>query len=498
MFNDLRPDEPLLPSPLLHGSGDRVKLHFQYEPDGSLTSPQTPEGEKLRLAVDRFVTPEAISRAKQELGGLGKIVTRDALLSRLPERKYTPGTLVSGEMLFVDRNWASQGATNIEQYNSRSEAHKKAAVERKTEQMRANDQLAAPVDIREGPMTALWFGDTLVLARSITLDQREYIQGCVVDWPTIRGALATAGRDLLPNADFRPYRAEVPTLEGPNVQRLAALPIEVLPGDVPVDPPGGVSPLRVTLYVAWGCMALVALGMGFVLRRTLSLSARREEFVSAVTHELRTPLTTFRMYTEMLQSGRVKDDAARNEYYNTLHNEALRLGHLVENVLAYARLEGGRREDRIETLPLSRLLERATERVTQRAKQAGVQIELAACPDAQVRADPAAIEQILFNLVDNACKYAATGAPKIEIACETRGRTATISVRDHRPGISRGDAARLFQPFRKSAQAAANSAPGVGLGLALSRRLARAMGGELALDSGVRDGARFVLTLPSE
>jgi signal transduction histidine kinase len=167
-------------------------------------------------------------------------------------------------------------------------------------------------------------------------------------------------------------------------------------------------------------------------------------------------------------------------------------------VLAYARLEGGRREDRIETLPLSRLLERATERVTQRAKQAGVQIELAACPDAQVRADPAAVEQILFNLVDNACKYAATGAPKIEIACETRGRTATISVRDHGPGISRGDAARLFQPFRKSAQAAANSAPGVGLGLALSRRLARAMGGELALDSGVRDGARFVLTLPSE
>lgn len=111
-------------------------------------------------------------------------------------------------------------------------------------------------------------------------------------------------------------------------------------------------------------------------------------------------------------------------------------------------------------------------------------------------ADPGAVEQILFNLVDNACKYGVGGTRRIEINCELDGK-ARISVRDFGPGISRTEAARLFQPFRKSAQQAANSAPGVGLGLALSRRLARAMGGELALDAHVRDGCRFTLTLPA-
>jgi signal transduction histidine kinase len=115
-----------------------------------------------------------------------------------------------------------------------------------------------------------------------------------------------------------------------------------------------------------------------------------------------------------------------------------------------------------------------------------------------VQADVSAVEQILFNLVDNACKYAAHEATEkvIQLKADADGRAAMLSVRDHGPGIPLREAKRLFEPFHKSAHEAAHSAPGVGLGLALCRRLSRAMGGELQLERDGEPGACFVLTLP--
>jgi C4-dicarboxylate-specific signal transduction histidine kinase len=111
--------------------------------------------------------------------------------------------------------------------------------------------------------------------------------------------------------------------------------------------------------------------------------------------------------------------------------------------------------------------------------------------------DLAAVEQILFNLVDNACKYAA-GMPdkRLHLQIAVKRRAVTITVRDHGPGIAAAGRKRLFQPFSKSVHEAANSAPGVGLGLALSRRLAIDLGGKLELQSPADGGAAFVLTLP--
>ena len=116
--------------------------------------------------------------------------------------------------------------------------------------------------------------------------------------------------------------------------------------------------------------------------------------------------------------------------------------------------------------------------------------------DVAVRADPAAVEQILFNLVDNACKYAASAADRrIELVVDGGGGRPALKVCDHGPGVSPADARRLFRPFSKSASDAAVSAPGVGLGLALSRRLAREMGGDLGFEPGASGGACFVLAL---
>ncbi|MBI4603287.1 MAG: sensor histidine kinase, partial [Planctomycetes bacterium] len=99
---------------------------------------------------------------------------------------------------------------------------------------------------------------------------------------------------------------------------------------------------------------------------------------------------------------------------------------------------------------------------------------------------------------DNACKYASgPGRDVLRIAAERAGGGgALVRIEDEGPGIPPEQAKRLFRPFSKSARDAARSAPGVGLGLALSRRLARTMGGELTLDAASEPGACFVLRLP--
>ncbi len=249
-----------------------------------------------------------------------------------------------------------------------------------------------------------------------------------------------------------------------------------------------------------GALILAALAAAVLLQGILALSERRAAFVSAVTHELRTPLTTFRMYAEMLSQDMVRDETQRRSYLETLQVEADRLTHLVSNVLAYARLERGRPGGRIETVSIEKLLAVATQRLADRAAQANFQLSLETSGDVHqrlVRADPAIVEQILFNLVDNACKYAASATDRtLHLSVAAQNAKTEIRLRDHGPGISAVEQRRLFQPFHKSAREAAHSAPGVGLGLALSRRLARDMHGDLRYEANSA-GACFTLSLPT-
>ena len=279
---------------------------------------------------------------------------------------------------------------------------------------------------------------------------------------------------------------------------LASLPVRLVSDSAPGAPESRWSPVRLSLWVAWACLALAAAAVALLLRGALSLSERRGTFVSAVTHELRTPLTTFRLYTEMLDEGMVAGAETQRAYVKTLRAEADRLGHLVENVLAFARLERGRAADRREVVAPAALLDRLVPRLTLRAQQFGMEllvnpVETQAC----LRVDLSVVDQILSNLVDNAIKYA-NAAPdrRIHLDVAPAGRWLMLSVRDHGPGLPPGVIRRLFRPFSKSAHDAAQSAPGVGLGLALSRRLARALGGDLRLESNGPLGACFTLTLP--
>jgi signal transduction histidine kinase len=330
----------------------------------------------------------------------------------------------------------------------------------------------------------------------VTVDGKGYIQGCVIDWPTVRVWLLNTIRDLFPSASLVPLETKV---SDQRARVLTAIPVQLVPGNIPEETPKGLSPILLSLFITWGGVLLAAGAVGTLLRGAVTLSERRGAFVSSVTHELRTPLTTFRMYSEMLEQGMVPDEEKRKSYLRTLCTEADRLSHLVENVLAYARLERGSARKNMETLFVHQVLDHLVPRLADHADQGKMTLAVEASEDTKwtkVTMDTAAVEQILFNLVDNARKYAATASDRrIHLTAEKEGEVVTLRVRDHGPGIAAKDAKKLFQPFSKPGIQAANSPPGIGLGLALSRRLARELGRDLTYDPNVTDGACFILSL---
>ena len=351
-------------------------------------------------------------------------------------------------------------------------------------------------EVRIGRLQPLWMGDHLVLARRVRTGPQELVQVCWLDWPALERWLRAGIADLLPSAQLVP----VAEGDGDETRRLAALPVRLLPGATTAVAPPIDSSLRLPLAVAWGLAFVALAASGALLFGMAALGERRAAFVSAVTHELRTPLTTFRMYSDMLLEGMVSSEDERRQYLTTLSREAERQSHLVENVLAYSRLERGRYAGPSEEVTLDALFSRVCEGLAAHAAQSGMALVTSIPPgtgEVRLRVDRSAVERILFNLVDNACKYARAATDRrIHLDAETDDRAVRLTVSDHGPGIEPKEARRLFRPFHKSARDAAQSAPGVGLGLALSRRLARALGGDLGVVRGRPEGAAFCLRLP--
>ena len=515
MFNPLTPQEFIVPSPLLTQASTNVLLHFQFDPKGRLTSPQLPEGRQRELAQTKYTTPHQIELAARRFAEFEKIISRDAnqnrdiLLAAAPRpnavdlnSNFSPVLNRSLELQLQNApkkndsiSYSSQSTRNAEELQARAQSVKQAYDV--TKNTLAVPQSPDRGEINEGLFRPIWFGNALVLVRRVVVQRQEYIQGFWLDWGALNAQLLGSIEDLLPGARLEPLQA---IEEDQQARLLASLPVRLIPGATVLGSTSIVSPLRLVLTLAWVCVFLAGLAIAVLLAGTLSLSERRASFVSAVTHELRTPLTTFKMYSEMLAAGMVPEHA-RNEYLSSLCAEANRLNHLVENVLAFARLERGSARSRIERLPLGQLVERALPRLSQRCSQAAMSLKThldSQIAETYVHVDVAAVEQILFNLVDNACKYSATSDRPRVIHLEALpedNKFAILRVRDHGEGISPAMAKRLFQPFSKSASEAAHSAPGVGLGLALSRRLARTLRGDLRHVKSL-NGASFDVFLP--
>ncbi|MBL7649464.1 MAG: HAMP domain-containing histidine kinase [Candidatus Hydrogenedentes bacterium] len=498
--NDLTKQQIELPSPLMTFNSPFIDLHFEAAEDGTITSPQVPDRERQQLATTNFLSPPALTQASETLDKLRARIQWPVLLSQV-QRKGAESTMPSPASPTVSEPLdmlAQSNASELQARTSQALVQSNAAPTKVFRNSMAPESESDDGSRQEGPMIPLWHGEDLLLVRTVRTEDGVMIQGCLLNWPALQQWLLGLTADLLPGASLVAEGASTPvTGESPGRQ-LAALPVLLVPGPLPAGRATYTSSLQIYLLLAVGGIVLATIAVSALLWGALSLSERRGRFVSAVTHELRTPLTTFRLYTEMLATGRVRDEAKRQAYVETLHAEAGRLSHLVDNVLAYARLDRGRVDDRLVETDVSEMLLELLPRLQQRAEQGGMTLTLEGADTvAQVRADPASVEQILFNLVDNACKYAVSATDRrIHIELFAEARVAGIRVRDHGPGIPDRHARRVFRPFTKSVHEAARTAPGVGLGLGLSRRLARAQRGTLLLERGTGGGASFVLRLP--
>lgn len=350
------------------------------------------------------------------------------------------------------------------------------------------------------PMTPVWLEtagqERLVLLRLVRIEDKAICQGIVLDAPALQEMLASEVADLFPQTKLSPMREPVP----PQPERtMTALPLQLDPGPSPALPDAGWTPLRVGLGLAWlaALVALAAVGLGGW--SLLDLSDRRIRFVSAVTHELRTPLTTLRLYLDMLVNGMVREEKQRGEYLYTLHAETDRLHRLVGNVLAFSRLENQRpRLNRSQVL-LTELLDEVRAAWASRCQDAEKEllVENHAAADAALWTDRELVQQVLGNLIDNACKYSRGAADRrVWMRARQDGRILIFEIEDRGPGVPSKDRRLIFRAFRRG-RAAEETAGGVGLGLALARRWTQLLDGTLTLQNNTEgQGACFRVQLP--
>jgi signal transduction histidine kinase len=223
----------------------------------------------------------------------------------------------------------------------------------------------------------------------------------------------------------------------------------------------------------------------------------KSEFLAVMSHELRTPLNAILGYIRIVQMGihgPVTDEQSA-ALDNVVQNQR-RLLSLITDILDYAKLESGQLRLSAKNVAARTVLDgvEAAIRPQALAKEITYECGMENEP-VTMCADPGRTQQILLNLLSNAVKFTDAGG-SIQVRCEAVGRIVEIQVRDTGRGIPADKLERIFEPFVQVDAKLTRTQEGVGLGLAISRDLARGMGGDITVESVEGAGATFTLVLP--
>jgi two-component system phosphate regulon sensor histidine kinase PhoR len=360
----------------------------------------------------------------------------------------------------------------------------------------------------------------LVLFRNVWRDGQRYVQGALVEREVF--VASAIGAPYRSSSASSASRLDV-AFQGTVLDRLTgdANAYRTAAGDlvgtvlhrVRLSPPFGDAELTFLVdalprapgaaLLAWIAVTLAAvLTGGFYLMYRfgagqMRLARQQQDFVSAVSHELKTPLTSIRMYGEMLKQGWA-DEAKRQTYYDYIHSESERLSRLIENVLQLARLTRNTQRFDLRSVSVAELLDLVRSKVSTQVERAGFQLavrnEAPAGTAVVVDADCAA--QIFINLVDNALKFSAAAAVKsVEITARRSSDGGVLfTVRDFGPGVPKEQMKKIFELFYRVENELTRETVGTGIGLALVRQLAAAMGARVDVRN-CEPGAEFRLQL---
>nr|WP_207952132.1 ATP-binding protein [Paenibacillus turpanensis] len=240
------------------------------------------------------------------------------------------------------------------------------------------------------------------------------------------------------------------------------------------------------------------------------LDKLRKDFLANVSHELRTPLSMVQGYSEALIDEIAASPDERRELAQIIHDESLRMGRLVQDLLDLAKLEAGRMEFQFREADVSALLARVYRKFSALSKERGITLHLEIEEGVEFigHVDDDRLEQVLTNLLDNAIRHTPAGnsiylrAKPLELVDYTHptavsGRAVFIEVQDEGQGISSEDLPYVFERFYKADKARTRgAATGTGLGLAIVKSIVESHRGTIKVSSAVGQGTTFSITIP--
>ena len=219
------------------------------------------------------------------------------------------------------------------------------------------------------------------------------------------------------------------------------------------------------------------------------------DFLANISHELKTPLTSIRGFSQAILDGTIDDPKGIERSAKIISDESNRVLRLVQELLDLSRIESGQVSMRQEDVNLHELFEHVSEVFALRSEESGVRLELSLNGSAHIRGDFDRLEQVLNNLLDNAFRHTPEGGAVVVASYEMQPGVLQVNISDSGPGINPNDLPHLFERFYRAN--GSGNRKGYGLGLAISREIVRAHGGEIWATSEQGHGTTFVFTLPT-
>jgi signal transduction histidine kinase/CHASE3 domain sensor protein len=241
--------------------------------------------------------------------------------------------------------------------------------------------------------------------------------------------------------------------------------------------------------------AAIAIDNAQLYRSALAASEAKSTFLATMSHELRTPLNAIIGYQSLLKEGiggPVND--TQFAQLTRIRASADHLLGLIDEVLTFSRVEAGKEVVSRSAVHLKPIIDEAVTMVIPLAELKGIELQVEA-EDAMLFTDGGKIRQILLNLLSNAVKFTDEG--EIRVRTSSTGESVVISITDTGIGIAPENQERIFDPFWQVQQRSTRRAGGTGLGLSVSRTLARLIGGEISVESNLEKGSTFTLSLPT-
>jgi len=428
--------------------------------------------ENARLLTELQARTEALSRSVTELQALGEV---SQVLSSTLDLETVLNTIVSRATQIAGTDGGS-----VYEYDEGSEAFHLRATDNLDEEVVAMAR-HTPVPRGEG-----------VLGRMAATREPVQIADIGAD-----GAYHSPLRDVLLRSGTRALMA-VPLLRE-----------NVLIGGLTVNKktPGEFSPAVIELLKTFASQSAVAIQNARLFReigdksRQLELADRhKSEFLANMSHELRTPLNAIIGYSEMLQEDAADLGAEQfTEDLGRINAAGKHLLELINAVLDLSKIEAGKMELYLETFDVAGLVRDIAAVIQPLAGKNANRLEVRCPPETgTMRADLTKVRQALFNLLSNACKFTDRGTVGLAVARETiDGRDfMAFRVSDTGIGMTPEQLTRLFEAFSQADAATTRRYGGTGLGLALSRRLCRMMGGDVTVESVAGQGSTFTIRLP--